>query len=191
MEKNISIYMIRPTICYEEGECYIGSTKYSIEKRFRQHKSSFNSGTCYSYSKVLIEKYGFDCLEIVELEKCCDNDRYERERYWIEKIKCVNKNVAGRGHKESSENWRTKNPDWDKNYRKGDKYKKYVKEYNKRDYVRQKASQRVKDYFEKNKEKLYERFNCECGGKYTYSQKTTHFKSKLHQEYIKNNNIVL
>lgn len=190
MEKNISIYVIRPTICFEEGDCYIGSTKHSIEYRFKQHKSSFNNGTCYSYSKIIIEKYGFDCLEIVELEKCCENERYERERYWIEKIKCVNKNVAGRGSKESKKNWRTKNPDWWKKYQNMEKYKEYKKNYNKRDYVKQKVGQSVKEYYQQNKEKISEKFNCECSGKYTYSQKTTHFKSKIHQDFL-NNGIVI
>lgn len=41
-----------------------------------------------------------------------------------------------------------------------------------------------KEYREDNKEKRKEKFNCECGGKYTYSGKSLHFKTKLHQKYL-------
>lgn len=189
MEKNITIYVIRPTICYEEGDCYVGSTKFTIEKRFRQHKSSFINGSCYSYSKKLIEKYGQDLLEIVELEKCCENERYERERYWIEKIPNINKNVAGRNHKESSQEWKKNNPDWWKNYKKTEKYKQLRKEYLQKDGVKQKLVERTKKYYEENKDKLTEKFNCDCGGKYTKAQFTTHTKTKIHQNFL-NNNVV-
>ena len=35
-----------------------------------------------------------------------------------------------------------------------------------------------------NKEKNNKRFNCECGGKYTHTNKSRHIKSKKHQDYI-------
>ena len=42
-----------------------------------------------------------------------------------------------------------------------------------------------KEYFDKNKNKLNEDFICEeCGGKYKYLSKTSHFKTKKHQNAI-------
>lgn len=45
-----------------------------------------------------------------------------------------------------------------------------------------------KEWEETNKEKLAEKkkekFNCDCGGKYTYSGKSHHMNSKKHQDYI-------
>jgi len=35
-------------------------------------------------------------------------------------------------------------------------------------------------YYENNKEKLNKKFNCECGGKHTFQNKLTHFKTNKH-----------
>lgn len=36
---------------------------------------------------------------------------------------------------------------------------------------------------------MSEKFNCECGGKYTYNHKLEHFRSLKHQKYLTNNNL--
>ena len=41
-----------------------------------------------------------------------------------------------------------------------------------------------KEYREQNRDKINETFNCECGGKYTYTHKARHLKTKKHQNYI-------
>ncbi len=45
-----------------------------------------------------------------------------------------------------------------------------------------------KKYHEENREKILkknnEKFDCECGGKYTHSHKTRHINSKKHQSYL-------
>jgi hypothetical protein len=41
-----------------------------------------------------------------------------------------------------------------------------------------------RDYKEYIKEYRKEKFNCECGGKYTLSHKLRHFNSKKHQKYL-------
>jgi hypothetical protein len=41
-----------------------------------------------------------------------------------------------------------------------------------------------KAYREKNKHKLNEMFECECGGKFTYSSKARHMRSIKHQKYL-------
>tara|TARA_R110000764_G_C10699214_1_gene345008 strand:- start:14 stop:421 length:408 start_codon:yes stop_codon:yes gene_type:complete len=48
-------------------------------------------------------------------------------------------------------------------------------------------NERNKIYQEKNKEKLHEKFDCECGGKYIYKSKSIHFRSKKHINWIDNN----
>jgi hypothetical protein len=46
-------------------------------------------------------------------------------------------------------------------------------------------TQYFKEYMKKNKEKLNEDFICEeCGGKYKYMSKTTHEKTKKHQNSL-------
>jgi site-specific DNA-adenine methylase len=39
-------------------------------------------------------------------------------------------------------------------------------------------------YRAEHSEKLKEKFNCECGGKYTYQHKSCHIKTKFHQDYL-------
>ena len=41
-----------------------------------------------------------------------------------------------------------------------------------------------KEYIEANKNKLQQKFECPCGGQYTYSNKTTHLKTNKHQKYL-------
>jgi hypothetical protein len=54
---------------------------------------------------------------------------------------------------------------------------------------KEKIIEKNKEYYEDNKEKIIEKhkekFNCCCGGCYTYSRKSTHIKTKKHQEYLK------
>ena len=51
---------------------------------------------------------------------------------------------------------------------------------------------KVKEYREKNKEyisvRAKEKLLCECGGRYTRGNKSTHMKSKKHKEYESNKN---
>ena len=70
-----------------------------------------------------------------------------------------------------------------------DKFKQYrvdnidkIKEY------REKNKEKMKEYRENNKDKIkethQEKFNCDCGGKYTHCHKTRHFKTKKHLAYM-------
>lgn len=41
-----------------------------------------------------------------------------------------------------------------------------------------------KDYRIKNKAKLTQKFNCMCGGKYTYETRSIHFNTKKHKFFV-------
>tara|TARA_R110002153_G_C13022946_1_gene467738 strand:+ start:39 stop:443 length:405 start_codon:yes stop_codon:yes gene_type:complete len=45
-------------------------------------------------------------------------------------------------------------------------------------------NERHKIYRDNNKDKLKEKFNCDCGGKYTYNHKDSHFRTKKHLAYM-------
>lgn len=45
-------------------------------------------------------------------------------------------------------------------------------------------SRTKKEWCEVNKEKLNKKYNCLCGGKYTYKHITDHLKTLRHREYI-------
>jgi hypothetical protein len=150
----VSIYLIRPTICYEDGEIYVGSTKRKLNERFIDHCSAYkNNRTGYS-CKILFEKFSIDFLEIIEIEKCAEIDKFQRERFWIEKLKCVNKNIPTQTSKE----YRDKN--------------------------KEKIAADKKEYRKINKDKLSKKFDCECGGKYTLEHKARHLKTKKHQDFF-------
>lgn len=108
--------------CIEDcdGLKYVGSTKYKLNERLFYHKLDTNN--CSS-KKINLE----DC-SITELEKCNEENRTERERYWITNIVCVNKYKLNFDAKQ-----------WHKEY-----YQK----------TKEKQKQKRKEYYEKNKEKL-------------------------------------
>tara|TARA_R110002012_G_scaffold141795_1_gene299594 strand:+ start:795 stop:1145 length:351 start_codon:yes stop_codon:yes gene_type:complete len=43
-----------------------------------------------------------------------------------------------------------------------------------------------KEYRIKNKEKLTQKFNCMCGGRYTYETRSIHFNTKKHKFFVFN-----
>jgi hypothetical protein len=42
------------------------------------------------------------------------------------------------------------------------------------------------EYRQANIDKIHQKFDCDCGGRYTYKGKARHFKSRKHQQYIAN-----
>ena len=115
------------------------------------------------------------CEAFYHLKKNCSYKQYGRilgeilvynDAYieLIEKILCKNKGELIKRQKELMN--KTKNC-----------VNNPSKEFNKRNYD--------KNYYKKNRDRLTEVNDCECGGKYTVKNKCTHLRTQLHQEYIK------
>ena len=141
---------------------YYGSTITSLEKRLSIHKSGRN--TCASR-----ELFDAGDVSIVLVEEYPCNNKYElesRERIYIEfilnnfshRVIC-NKQIPTR----TKEEWYQDN-------------REHRNEYDRKYYQNNKDS---------INEKKREKFNCECGGRYTRSGKSKHFKTKQHLDYIK------
>ena len=49
---------------------------------------------------------------------------------------------------------------------------------------RLKNKEAINEYQKEYQEKIKKKFNCPCGGKYTYHNKSIHLKTKKHQNYL-------
>lgn len=146
-------------------------------KRYLNGKDHFiTSFRCFEnnnndYHIILVEKYS------------CNNkdELHARERWYIENNECCNKVVVGRTHKE-----------YDKKYYEINK--EQILEYHKNYYQQNKdeISEYHKNRYEANKEKIQKwqkaKLTCECGSKYSKSNKSQHMKTVKHQKYINQQN---
>ena len=64
---------------------YVGSTNRKLNTRLTEHRYKKRNRLPTSSGKLNLEY----CI-IYELETCEDSERLEREKYWINKIDCVN-----------------------------------------------------------------------------------------------------
>ena len=65
---------------------YVGSTTQKLNARLNNHKYCIKKKICCTSIKLNL----YNCI-IYELEKCDVSNRKEIEKYWINKIDCVNK----------------------------------------------------------------------------------------------------
>jgi len=141
---------------------YIGSTCCSLKRRLSVHKSLYKMFLKGLYNNVRsFDIIKNDDYKIELLEDCNIKTKHEllvRERFYIENNNCLNKCIPGRSIKE----WRIDNKDYHKQYRIDNKDKLDIQ--------------------------TNEKFDCECGGKFTRRNKARHIKSTRHQKFIKSNN---
>jgi len=186
---NGKIYKIEP-INGEEGDIYIGSTtKKLLSQRMDTHRRHYkyflNGKGPLTTSYNLFNKYGIENCKIILLELVNVNSKDElliREAYYIKSLKCVNKNIPLRTHKEYEEFNKDKIRERKKEYYKDniDKIKEYntdnsdkirerrrkycknnkdkINEKSKEYYqqIKNKISEKKKEYYQQNKDKFRE-----------------------------------
>ena len=64
---------------------YIGITNRKLNTRLTEHKYKKNNNLYCSSSLLNL----YNCI-IYKLEECEENEKQEREKYWINNIECVN-----------------------------------------------------------------------------------------------------
>jgi hypothetical protein len=188
-------YKIEPNMEHEEGDIYIGSTtKEYLSQRMSSHHYDYNSfkkdKRDFVNSYFLFDKYGFDNCNIILLELVNVNTKDEllaREQYYIQTLKCVNKNIPLRTQKE----WYIENIEKIKQYRenKKEEHTEYCKNY----YIvnKDKLKDNAKQYRKDNKDIISEKdkikFTCECGSILRKTDKARHNKTSKHLKHIENN----
>jgi hypothetical protein len=153
------------------SKIYIGSTVLTLELRFSLHKSNLKctAREIIDAGDARIEEIEpFPCLDKYQLE-----DR-EAEFQLADWDGCVNKYVAGAirragGIKAYGKTYREANQD---------KLKAKKKAY------REANADKIKAYEEANKDKRRAKIDCFCGGKYTHENKSKHFHTKRHREFV-------
>lgn len=117
------------------GNIYIGSTIQPLYKRKSQHKEDRN--TCKS--KLIIENGDYDIILIENYPCKSKEELLMRERYYIESIDCINKQLPGRTGAEWYQDNKERILEKAKNKVKTDEIKEYQKEYQKEYYQKHKA----------------------------------------------------
>ena len=208
-----SIGHIYKIICnIDSNIVYIGSTFNQLRHRWQGHKYNYKSNYGKFSIHKYFDKYGINNFKIIliksynvvrENQKDCKH-LHAYETLWISKTKnCINKILPfspmrylndkkyiknyRENHKEQAKKYRENHKEEIKKVNKiyyqtnKDKFKEYQKNNKKN---KQEILEYQKNYREKNSEKQNEKINCECGGKYTFINKSTHFKTKKHQKYL-------
>jgi len=180
---NGKIYAIRS---HQTDKIYIGSTTSLLSKRLYGHKQNFKKWKNGKYSYVSsfeLMKYDDVYIELLQGYSCDTKmELHKREGEFIRSENCVNKNVAGRTKKEHYQENKEKTKEWRENNK--DKIKEYYQDNN------DKLKEYSKEYYQGNKDKINKQYECECGGKYTHQNKSTHFKRKKHLSKIPIINVV-
>ena len=147
-------------------QCYIGSTK-DFKQRKTHHKINCNKLN-YKLYNFIRENGGWDCCEIKPIEEFeCDGQiqAHIREEFWRREYNATLNMM--KAHRTTEE---------------------------KKEYHKQWDAKTKGDYYQEKKTeillKLGNIITCDCGAEHTFGNITRHFKTKNHQEYLKNNVII-
>jgi len=159
--KNGKIYKLTSD---STNKIYIGSTCQLLCQRMNEHRiqyKRFQNGKCYKTTSYELIALGDAIITLIEDYPCERKEQlHARERYHIELNKdiCVNKCIPTRTDKE---------------------YREANKEH---------LSQISKEYYKTNKEQINQCRNkkiiCQCGGRYSLSNKLPHERTKKHLAYM-------
>jgi hypothetical protein len=191
---NGKIYCIRS---HQTERIYVGSTTQPLSVRFGEHKRHPSTS-----SQIL--QYPDAYIELLENYSCADkNELNRREGELIRTMNCVNKQIPNRTRAEHYQD--NKEQIKEKKHHYYQYSKPYVLEQCKKRYVenKQEILEQMKQYYIDNKEhinkknkkyyqdnkqeikaKQHQKHNCCCGGRYTNSGKSQHFKRTNHIEFV-------
>jgi len=188
---------------WKDNEFYVGSTTdFTNRKRCHKHSCSDITHKSYNYKiyQTIREKGGWDSWQMIPLEEYteCQSQIQARirEEEWRVKIQAnlnMRKAYISEEILKEESLLRSKQYYQEHKEEKLEKAKEYYQEHKKekleyRSKYRQEHKEETKQYHQDNKEKIHtyknQKFRCECGGKYTQSNKEQHKRSIKHQTYL-------
>ena len=183
------IYKLVKNDGFDNENVYVGSTTDFIRRKTHHKSSCCNENSKGYNSKVyqnIRENGGWSEWKMIEIEKFPCEDKREaeaREEYWrceynarLNTIRAFRTEEQRKEQsKEQAKQYYTKNID---------KIKQYQTQY--RTENADKTKEYHKEYRTEHADKITQKYNCDCGGKYLYSDKSRHFKSKKHLKYLTN-----
>ena len=183
--ENGKIYKI---VCNITKDIYIGSTCMQLCKRLASHKSDYksylNGKSKFVSSFKVLEKNDYSII-LLENYSCTSKEQLlARERYYFDEYDCVNKYrpyATDEEQKEMSNQLRKIN-------RKLFPEKRSLETAKYREKHAEEIKAKLKDWREKNKEKIHAKKNektlCECGGSFTECHRALHFRTKKHIRFL-------
>jgi hypothetical protein len=179
------IYKLVKNDDFDNANIYIGSTTEFI-KRKSSHKFNCCNENSKAYNFKVYETIrrngGWENWKMIEIEKfpCVDSREAEaREEYW----RCeFNAKLNIKRPFVTQEQITEYNKSYNKSYNLNNADKNKQRRIENADYEKE----RHYKYRKENAEKLNKKYKCDCGGKYIHSDKSRHFKTKKHQNYINN-----
>lgn len=151
--ENGKIYKL---ISINTNKIYIGSTTKSLKIRLSRHYSDYNTNRNITSTELF--NSGEVIIELIEDFPTTSKYLLEvKERYWIERLDCVNKIIPTRTKKEYYNENKEKYLNYQNNYRQENKIQ--VKEANNKRYIncKEKYLNYSKEYNQNNKVKIRER----------------------------------
>jgi hypothetical protein len=181
------IYSIYKILCDDLPDfIYVGSTQ-AFRQRKWEHKSMCNNEKSKLHNIKLYntirnnggwENWRMVCIAEIEVDTKRQAEIIEEE-YRLKLNGNLNSHRCYRTEEQRLERDRERCKEYYENNK--EKLKDYY-ETNK-----EHIKETTKTYRDNNKEQRNKKFNCECGGKYTFSNKSQHEKSIIHKNYIENN----
>jgi hypothetical protein len=142
---------------------YIGSCK-DIQRRQRLHNRIYNNKNDNRYNLKVYNncrKFNVKYIKLIVIKRTKMANPCKLEQWYINKFDSINNGSNGKNV-----------------YLSPEQKQQYQQQY------QQHYQQDNKEYFQQhyhlNKQKLNEKFQCNCGGSYSYQNKLIHFKTKKH-----------
>lgn len=145
------------------GKKYVSNRKSDHHHKYKLYKQG-KGRRCASY--LLFDEYGFENCKWEIIEEVSNECQLERERYWYEQLNAINYIRPTSTPEEQKQS----KAEWFQKYK--EEKKEEYKERNHKSYLKQ-------------KDKMSEVIQCNCGKTYTANHKKRHMQTKFHQDNTK------